>query len=47
LTRRACSDREWIDTRNTKNASGGAAPQPKVVLVENFFEELKRLVPAN
>jgi hypothetical protein len=25
----------------------GVAPQPKIVLVENFFEELKRLVPAN
>ncbi len=28
-------------------ATGDAAPRPQIILVQNWFEELKRLVPTN
>jgi serine/threonine-protein kinase len=33
--------------RPVATSTGGEAVAPKIVLVENFFEELKRLVPVN
>ena len=37
----------FVMIKNAAPASGEEAPRPRVLVVENWFEELKRLVPVD